>query len=529
METQAEIERKKLEAQNSDMLQRQALLEAFKQKLKVDRQNAVLNGTDMPAPTVPTGIIGSAQAASGATPAAAPTVTVAGATSAPASASGTTGAQTPTPAQIASGDVSAADLPGIAKKYNIPEQALRNDLAFNDGKGIAEMIFKAGRPNMQVVNGVAVDLNATKPGVVPSVTTSSDGRTIYTKPGAAGEPEVVVPRGAADAYGLYRGIDQGAKAATTPIKVYNPATGRYEYTTEAAVIGTPPAAAPAAPTVPAAPAGPAPAASATKIPPAEQAARDADALSVLKTELVKAQRSLATAEAKGDPTEIARMRSDVSGLMREISRQEKKTVAAAPADQRLAAGPSVTEKAAAEATGDLNKAWVKSYETVRDAGAAADDVLTSVGVTRDAIKKLGGTGWGTEAKANAANVLAGLGIATTKAEAYASSAQQFQSAAMARLWTKLNAAKGPQTEGDADRAKATYAQLRSTTQANTFILDLAQANAEWDKMKAAFYEAAIPAAKQSGDLGSIDRAWRERAPSVFSMPSMKHWGVSASK
>ena len=94
-----------------------------------------------------------------------------------------------------------------------------------------------------------------------------------------------------------------------------------------------------------------------------------------------------------------------------------------------------------------------------------------------------------------------------------------------RLWIDSdNAAKGPQTEGDADRAKDTFAKLGNTPKANAFILDLAQATAERDARRAAWYRDALPLGQKAGDLQMLDRKWQEREPSIFQMPSMQKWG-----
>lgn len=192
-----------------------------------------------------------------------------------------------------------------------------------------------------------------------------------------------------------------------------------------------------------------------------------------------------------------------------------------------AAGPSTPEKLSAEAGGKINETWLKtSYEPVKVAGDAANDMLTNVQVARQSMRAMpGGTGWGAESKATGTAILTSLGIATKNAELYASNAQTFQSASMSNLQTVLNAAKGPQTEGDADRAGKTFAQLKNTPQANEFILDLSEAKAQRDQVKAQFYEQALPIARGKGDLQEIDREWRKRAPSVFSMPTMQKWGA----
>jgi len=152
----------------------------------------------------------------------------------------------------------------------------------------------------------------------------------------------------------------------------------------------------------------------------------------------------------------------------------------------------------------------------------AGDVLTSVQTARGAMRGLGNTGWGTPTMATAANVLASLGV--KDAANYAGNSQVFQQAAMERLWGTLNAAKGPQTEGDADRAAKTFASLQNTPRANEYILDLAQARAERDQMKANFFRQALPLGQRAGDLQQIEREWQTRQPSIFNMPSMRKWG-----
>ena len=175
----------------------------------------------------------------------------------------------------------------------------------------------------------------------------------------------------------------------------------------------------------------------------------------------------------------------------------------------------------AGATTGANEDWLKnSYRPTLEAAKSADNMLTTTQALRNIDMN---TGWGTEAKAGAANILTGLGIAPKNAELYATKSQQFQSQAMTRLWEVLNTAKGPQTEGDADRAKATFASLKNTKDANTFVIDLAEATARRDKLRAAFYSEAMPVARDSGDLTAVDRKWREIQRSVWDDPIMAKW------
>lgn len=87
-------------------------------------------------------------------------------------------------------------------------------------------------------------------------------------------------------------------------------------------------------------------------------------------------------------------------------------------------------------------------------------------------------------KQKAANIATSLGI---KPESLgldrASSAEMFNSIVMKNLLNELMKQKGIQTEGDADRAKATFASLEGTTEGNLFILNYAEALARRQQEK----------------------------------------------
>lgn len=185
------------------------------------------------------------------------------------------------------------------------------------------------------------------------------------------------------------------------------------------------------------------------------------------------------------------------------------------------AGVEVQSPSVTKATEGLNENWIKqSFNPAIEQGRAATSQIANL----DALKNIDmKTGWSTEAKAAAANVLTGLGIAPKNAELYATKAQQFQSVAMTKLWETLNNAKGPQTEGDANRAKATFAQLGNTPEANQFIVDFARAVANREKRRADFYNEALPVARQMGDLTAIDRSWSKIDGSIWNDPVLKRW------
>jgi hypothetical protein len=401
----------------------------------------------------------------------------------------------------------------LAEQYGIPRQAIQADLALNGGKNISDMLFKRGAPNMKVTNGYGYDENQLKPGYLPQLNISNDGKATQVQIGADGQPVISAPRGAPETFGTYQGIEAGVKSANTPMQVQGTApdgSPQMQFVPQSRVLGGQ-GAAPTPPGYGTEPQMKASMAGGMGADPAAMA-REIQALSrdVLNPTLDAPSRKM--------------LQDQLVSLRGQQSRLGTPSAQAPTPPSGFAAGPSASEKLSSEAGSDVNKTWLKtSYEPVKVAGDAANDMLTNVQVARQSMANMGGTGWGTEAKATGAAILSSLGIAPKNAELYASNAQTFQSASMSNLTTTLNAAKGPQTEGDADRAGKTFAQLKNTPQANSFILDLSEAKAQRDQLKARFYEQALPIAQGKGNLQEVDREWSKRTPSVFSMPSMQKW------
>lgn len=452
-----------------------------------------------------------------------PVATDANSTAAQATPPASSASSSPAATGVPQGKADAinAQIADLSKRFKIPEEIIRSDLFANGGKGIAKMLDDRTKPEMVVVNGVAMDKNSLKPGVVPSVNTSADGKTSYIEAGPDGRPVVSVPQGAENAFGTYQGIQAGIKSATTPMKVYNPVTQRDEFVPESSVLnasgGGQPSQKPAEP-------------SGFKVNPQEQAARDADAAQIKRSELKLAQSQLADAEARGDQKAAERLRGDVDALGREIARTDAQVASNLTGKSRtsgaMAAGPSATEKAATEALPELNKDFInKSYRPTMDALPAAQRSIESVKSARSAMEAMGGTGFGTETKAKLASVAVGMGFNLTKANMLAQNSEKFKSEMSSHLLEVLKLQNGVQTEGDAQRAADTFAKFGNTTEANRFILDMAQAVATRDVMKAQFYSDMLPEAKRTGDYSAIDREWAKAAPSVFSFPTLKRWGI----
>lgn len=362
-------------------------------------------------------------------------------------------------------------------------------------------IAKLAQPNWQNVNGNLVNTNARgfKGGFQPGMHITPSGQAVLTVPGRDGLPIVGAAPGSLETVGAFQQQEQDIRNRGTllPRDYVSAETG--------APIGGSVGAYLAGQQRPATPAAQ---------PPQRQPI--GGNLSNLTPQAIEA--IARDAQANGIQNPVANF----------VSPPNTKLNVTIPRLQSSAEAKAADEKAVlpAKAQGEINTNWIKSsYQPTLDAGGAASQVLTNVAIAKSSLANIGQTGWGTEAKATAASVLSALGVAPKNAEMFASNVQTFQNVAMTNLKTQLDAAAGPQTEGDADRASKLFAQLKNTPQANAFILDVMEAKAQRDAAKAKFYQGALPIAQREGDLAAVDREWSARAPSIFDMPSMKKWNV----
>lgn len=184
--------------------------------------------------------------------------------------------------------------------------------------------------------------------------------------------------------------------------------------------------------------------------------------------------------------------------------------------------PKVEQSARIEANKDFQE---KVYRPTMDSARQNTVVLSRL----DALEKLPineQTGWGTQAKSAAYNVLLGMGYKSDEAKAMAGDAQTFKAIQARQVNDELNAAKGPQTEGDSIRAAQTVASLGNTPDANKFINSLQRAIIKRKNAEADFYRKNYGKALADGDLSVLERNWMdspEAAKSIFDYPEMKAW------
>lgn len=336
---------------------------------------------------------------------------------------------------------SGGTLDAMSAKYRIPVEALKYDLVFNGGKGIAEMVAKRG-PDMQVTNGYAYDKNQIGSGFLPSVSTSQDGKTSMILPDpATGMPVVSAPQGA-----LQTATDYARSAAgLKPIKVYNPTTGREEFSNEAAVAQPGGGAAMPAPVSSSGgrlPMLTQPTGNYFKNMPAPAAAApDADG-------------KMPTGRFIGSPDAALRAVADIkdpqdrANALQALTGQASMSPTAAPGGN-VAAGPSATEKAVQDANAKYTSKTAEdaaSYKNALDDRVAQGSDLNMR--LQESVKTMQGfqTGGGKEVRAQAAQVAQAFGAPANIVNGIAGgdlgSMQEFNKLAVQQAMEQLKSSMG---------------------------------------------------------------------------------------
>lgn len=152
-----------------------------------------------------------------------------------------------------------------------------------------------------------------------------------------------------------------------------------------------------------------------------------------------------------------------------------------------------------------NKAWGKSlvaeYDAVRERADNAAAEMNNLEMLRNIDVQ---TGAGQELKATLGAWGLALGVPESMLSRMGldrvSDAQSFIGVAQNLVLTKMQAQKGPQTEGDAKRIEQTVANLGQTPEAKDFLIDAAIALRSREMQQAEFYE------QWRADKGSLDGA-----------------------
>lgn len=174
--------------------------------------------------------------------------------------------------------------------------------------------------------------------------------------------------------------------------------------------------------------------------------------------------------------------------------------------------------------GERGKLLVKQYGAISDAAKLATRTLPALETQSKILDRGFSTGFGTDAKAAGASVLAALGV--SEAEKFATNAQTFLAATQQAVLQRQLEQKGPQTESDAQRISQTAAQRGNTVDANKFLIDVARSQLKRDIAQRNFYDRWW---KENKTYDGAEDAWYagEGGKSLFESPELKAYALKA--
>jgi hypothetical protein len=161
---------------------------------------------------------------------------------------------------------------------------------------------------------------------------------------------------------------------------------------------------------------------------------------------------------------------------------------------------------------------------VRTAADAARRSAVNIDIAQSALDKGFRTGFGTDAKVAAANVLSSV-FGMKDASKYATTGQLFNQTVMEQVLARQTQQKGVQTDQDAARIKAAGIQLGNTVEANQFMLDVARAQNERAIAQDKFYRNWLEDPANKGSLRGAESAWlkAEGNSSIFDTPRLQKY------
>jgi len=169
---------------------------------------------------------------------------------------------------------------------------------------------------------------------------------------------------------------------------------------------------------------------------------------------------------------------------------------------------SITNEAEAKGLTEEQKALAKSRVTRFEGIQLAADNAIDQDEQLAQLENIDiSTGFGTEARgslASVVNAIFGEGSGDSLLNLSLPALQAFRGVSARLVNSELNKAKGPQTEGDAQRAKSTLASLTNEGDANRFLVKSLRATNARKIEQAAFYEEVL---ERDGTLKQADKEW----------------------
>ena len=169
----------------------------------------------------------------------------------------------------------------------------------------------------------------------------------------------------------------------------------------------------------------------------------------------------------------------------------------------------------------LGKVSVDEYKQLGTAANNARKAMPGIDTAERILNAGFNTGWGTEAQAAAANILASLGVADAKN--YATNAQLFLAQTRTVTNDRLLDQKGPQTDNDFKRTEEIGARLGNTADANKFLLAVNRAINNQTIEKHSFFTKWV---SKNDSLKGAEQAWQDSPAgraSLFDRPELKQY------
>lgn len=166
----------------------------------------------------------------------------------------------------------------------------------------------------------------------------------------------------------------------------------------------------------------------------------------------------------------------------------------------------------------LSESAATQYSNIIDKASTASERRSSIQLQRAVLEEGLDTGAFAPFVNAVAGVAEGMGVDPTRLHLPdPTKGQIFNQATFQSLLNALAAQKGPQTEGDAQRAMKTFATMGNTVEANKFILDYMTALADRQEYMADFLQSRLgdnPPASQFRSALKDFRGWAKRTPLV---------------
>lgn len=169
----------------------------------------------------------------------------------------------------------------------------------------------------------------------------------------------------------------------------------------------------------------------------------------------------------------------------------------------------------------IGKLRVDEYKQLGAAASNARKAMPGIDTAERILNAGFNTGWGTEAQAAAANILASLGVADAKN--YATNAQLFLAQTRTVTNDRLLDQKGPQTDNDFKRTEEIGARLGNTADANKFLLAVNRAINNQTIEKHSFF---TKWESKNDSLKGAEQAWQDSPAgraSLFDRPELKQY------